>query len=313
MGTSAAPPLSADELARHMHAMVPDFRQFPMKRLEREVPIGCVDGRHTGCVAGAPGGNAGLLVILLAAWERLHGPLTREQIEALFPHYLSRFGAFYLHSDDAAQYALADWMGLKGYDSADIDALVLNPPSALKARFMEGLLMPRHTGCGHLRLMMADPAAYEVRPELVQDVLRIFFNTLWRGDSRLVFDILRGKHEERGVIRMHVHVEAEEELSPESPMISACPHHGDVEVFVYHPDAVAYLQEQHIHFLSALKWTNASDLLRLQEEQTYLQELHLTRTLGALASHLPVFDVHVRTGEDAMASTVEILTQALPA
>lgn len=308
MGTTTiVPPLSADELARHMRTMVPDFRQFPLKRLEKEVPVGCVDGRHTGCVAGAPGGNAGLLIVLLAAWERMHVPLKRSQIEELFPHYLNRFGSFYLHSDEDAQHALAQWLGLSHYTSAEIDALVMNPPPDMKPRLLEGLLMPEHTGCGHLRLMLSDPTAYEVRTELVQDVLRTFFTTLWQNDARLVFDVLRGKHEERGVIRMHVHQSEDDRLSPDFPIVSACPSHGDVEVFVYHPSAVAYLQEQHIRFFAEMRWTNASDEARFRQEKGYLQTLHLTRTLETLAGHLPVFDVHVRPHTEAQPADVEII------
>lgn len=307
MGTSTAPPLSVDELARHMHAMVPDLRQFPLKRLEREVHIGCVDGRHTGCVAGAPGGNAGLLIILLAAWERLYGPLRPDQVETLFLQYLNRFGTFYLHTDETAQAALAEWLGLEGYAPADVDALVLNPPPALRERFLEGLLMPEHTGCGHLRLMMTQPERYEIRHDLILNVLRAFFRTLWRGDARLVFDILQGRHEERGVIRMHVHDAEDSGLTPDSPFISACPHHRDVEVFVYHPNAVAYLQEQQVHFLHDLQWIDSSDVPLLHETQAALQELHLSSTLQTLAGHLPVFDVHVRTNAEAQASAVEIL------
>ena len=316
--------MNADELVAHLRHMVPDIRVLPLDRLRQDLTLGCVDGRNPGCVAGAPGGNAGLLVLLLASVEELTGRVfDGAEVKALFQRYLQRFGHFYLHSDRPAlaslgralpeDYPLDDSSGdpsgdpsgdLSGnrpvsagstpagdgdadaveVESDRLEALLRDPPAALRARLLELLVVPEHVGCGHLRLLLSEPLLYQARPELTSTVIETFFEALWTGDERVIFDVLPGDHHEEAVVRIHAG-------SPE--LLVACPHYGAMEFFVHHPDAVGWVEMLQALFAAQEGWILPDQVQRLMEVQERLGNHQLQATLERLAPGLPVFDVHL--------------------
>jgi hypothetical protein len=299
---ASRPPLKAltpDRVERHFRAMLPAARVLPMEELSGAAGIACVDGRSPRCVAGAPGGNAGLLVLLLTAWEESAGRrLAPAEVHGLVSRYLDHFGSFHFHSDRAAQDRLAE--RLAGEDASThpapgagranaIDALVRTPPEAFRPRLLEALLDPAHVGCAHLRLLLADPEAYGVRADLVAEMLRSVFRRLWAGDRRVVFDVLDGAHQEEGVVSIRTDTAIPGPLT----LVTACPRHGDLELFVYHPEAVAWLQAMHAIFLVREGWILPQDVAELIQRQRRLGERQMETTLRRLAPGLPVFDVRL--------------------
>jgi hypothetical protein len=294
---------TAATLERHFRAMLPEARVLSLDDLSGELWVGCVDGRHPGCVAGAPGGNAGLLVLLLAAWENEAGrALEPAEVEALFLDYLDEFGAFYLHTDRSAQDRLALALSRRGPErvepGAAVDARVRAPGPEWEGPLLEALPLPNHVGCGHLRLLLEEPERYEVRPALVEEVIRSFFRRLWTGDPRLVLDILEGEHEEVAVVQVRT------EGAP--GLVTACPHFGATDLFVHHPEAVARLHALHAAFLARsgrIPAERVPKVLRFQED---LGVRHVETTLGRLAPGLPVFDVHLQASSRERPSSVEV-------
>jgi rhodanese-related sulfurtransferase len=286
--------VNVEELEAHVRGMMPDTRILPMDRLRQDLSLGCVDGRNPGCVAGAPGGNAGLLVLLLASLEEVTGqPLSPGDVRTVFEQYRRHFGTFYLHSDQPALLALGralhgaphrggDTGRLPGADA--LEGLVRNPPEALRPHLLELVSMPAHVGCGHLRLLLSEPGAYRARPELTTGVIRAFFQALWEGDDAMLFDVLPGDHQEEAVVQVHAD-------APE--LLVACPHYGAMELFVHHPDAVAWMQERQARFAAEEGWILAEQVPRLLAVQQRLGALQLQATLERLAPGLPVFDLHL--------------------
>ncbi len=283
--------------------MLPEARVLSLDDLSGELWVGCVDGRRPGCVAGAPGGNAGLLVLLLAAWEQELGRrLPPREVDALFLDYLGEFGAFYLHTDRSAQDRLAGALPrlhCEGMEAgAAVDAGVRAPGPDLEGLLLEVLPLPAHVGCGHLRLLLEEPDLYRVRRESVEEVIRSFFRRLWTGDPGLVLDILEGEHEEAAVVQVRTRG---------SPgLVTACPHFGATELFVHHPDAVARLHVLHADFLARtgrIPAERVPDVAAFQEE---LGAYHLETTLRRLAPGLPVFEVHLRAGSGERPWGVEV-------
>jgi hypothetical protein len=278
--------ITEGRLLAHLRSMLARTEIVPIHDLQGELSVGCVDGRQTACVASAPGGNAGLFILLLSTLESESGDeLAATKVAALFRSYLDHFGTFYLHTDRHAMDRLAATLGV---DPAGVEELVRRPPAGLRERLAAEIAAPAHVGCGHLREMLLRPAAYDVRPGLVEAVLQVFFEALWDRDPRLTFDVLGGDHHECAVAR--VRVESREEGRP---LLTVCPHHGDLELFVHHPDAVGYLEAAHAVFLIArgmLAPESASSFIAAQNDRS---ERQLATTLESLAPGLPVFDVLV--------------------
>lgn len=284
--------ISESRLLAHLRSMLARTRMVPIHDLQGDLSVGCVDGRQTECVASAPGGNAGLFILLLSTLEAETGnELASSEVAALFRSYLDHFGTFYLHTDRRAMDRLAATLGV---DPAGVEELVRRPPAGLRERLAAEVAAPAHIGCGHLREMLLRPAAYEVRPGLVEAVLHVFFDALWGRDPRLTFDVLGGDHHECGVAR--VRVETGEEARP---LFTLCPHHGDVELFVLHPDAVNYLEAEHAVFLIAHGMLAPEAAASFVAAQHARSERQLATVLEALAPGLPIFDVLVVPQENA--------------
>jgi hypothetical protein len=297
--------LTAEEVEEHLRRMLPLARILPLDALLDELPVSCVDGRKSHCVAGAPGGNAGLLLLLLAAWEAATGrELGDPEVDSLFRRYLDHFGAFYVHTDRDAQDRLEGALAREtGMEGESIDDLVLGPPPHLRERLAELLSQPAHVGCGHLRLMLEDPEAYGVRRALVEALLRSFFRRLWEGDLRLTFDILGGDHQEEGVLS--IRTARSGGSGPEGgsgggesapPLVTACPQHDDLDLFVHHPEAVEWLHALHAVFLVRVGLLPPGGIAGFIEAQELLGATQLNRTLERLAPGLPLFEVHVEAG-----------------
>jgi hypothetical protein len=320
---TARPPLKAltpDRVERHFRAMLPAARVLLMEELSGAAGVACVDGRSPRCVAGAPGGNAGLLVLLLTAWEdSAGGYLAPAEVPGLVSRYLDHFGSFHFHSDRAAQDRLAETLAREhaftppappapGAGRANaIDALVRTPPEAFRPRLLEALLEPSHVGCAHLRLLLSDPEAYGVRADLVAEVLRSVFRRLWAGDHRVIFDVLHGAHQEEGVVSIRTDMAV-----PGPPaLVTACPRHGDLELFVYHPEAVAWLQALHAIFLAREGWIRPQEVAELIDLQRRLGERQMETTLRRLAPGLPVFEVRL-SAPGAPVSDRAAVAEAIP-
>lgn len=277
--------------------------------------VSCIDGRAEAPVLGTPGGDAGELVLSLAALEHMLGrPVTATWIGAIFDRYVAAFGRFYLHTDRHAIERLADALredprtraaAVAWHSPEDVVAFLRAPPLAMEDALLEHLVEPSHVGCGHLRLMINDPARYDVRPGLVADVLRAAFREGWRRPELLELAILEGDHEERGVLE--VRIEHEVHAHTLVPMVA--PHVGARELFVLHPQVTDFVRAENAWFLvEQLSPEEASRVHApaLRARIASLGARQLAATVSRLAPHLPHYLLRVT----AHGHTIETIAPA---
>lgn len=262
----------------------------------------CVDGREDRAIIGTPGGDAGELVLGLAAAERVAGSkMDLARVPEVTRAFADTFGGIYLHTDNQALNhlvrALKTDRRLEGAVSDlrtidDWEGFLRRPPEALRSALIEHLMQPDHVGCGHLKLALLNADIYGVRPELIQSFFRAFYTGLWEGAADLEWVVLGGDHAEGAVVNVTV----EGDLWPFSEVPMIAPSIGGVQMFVNHPQVVTYLREQSARFLSSrvsnLLPIGKGDEKRLLAEIQGLAGKQTHETLKQLAGGLPLFDVH---------------------
>ncbi|MCB9603522.1 MAG: rhodanese-like domain-containing protein [Sandaracinus sp.] len=269
----------------------------------------CVDGRGEDAVLGTPGGDAGELLLALAAVEEVTGEALAEgEVVMLFDAYVESFGRFYFHTDDHALHHLAGALrndprfeGLT-LDGEALGALLSSPPPALRDPLLEHLLDPANVGCGHLRLLMTHAQDYGVRAELAHAFGRVVFRRLWSEPELFDFVVLHGDHHEEAV----VNVLLPDRVHPFTNVPAIPPRIAGHSVFVNHPQVSAFVRRQHAEFLlTQLPSLAGVPLDRFEAEIERLAERQLAQTLGHLAAHLPVYELRFEDG-------VPHVTEALP-
>jgi rhodanese-related sulfurtransferase len=259
----------------------------------------CVDGRAEAGVVGTPGGDAGELLLAVAALESLSGKrFDDDAMRTLLLCRLDAFGRLYLHTDiHASNETILAMRGDRRLDAAlervfeplEWRRFLRSPPAAVRPFVLEHMTVAGHLGCGHLRLSMQRGDDYGVRPELVRSFLRAFLTLRWEGVDDHEVGVLPGGHAEGAVV--NVLVEGGAEAYAQIPLVS--PMAGGSQMFLQHPQVAGFLRGQLARFIarsrqSGLRESAEHELLARMNE---LGARQLGHTLGALAAGLPVYDV----------------------
>lgn len=286
--------MNSDALHRRIQGMADASALGSLSNLRDGHPVCCVDGRKKEEIIGAPGGNTGLFVLMLATLEAFTQHLLSAcEVEDILEAYLRDFGSFYMHTDtisvDQVRSRLKEAsVGDEVVDGEGADApWLIRPPNGLQEELLVNLIRPDAVGCGHLRMMLEHPDEYSVRVELVHDVIRSFYRRLWGGDDRLILDILEGVHVEEAVVRVHTSRSKE----ADEAVVLAMPSADEADVFVYHPEAAAFMQVENADFLSTAGLIDADQVGRFAEMQHELGIEQLQATIRHLAPDLPFCDV----------------------
>lgn len=262
--------------------------------------ISCVDGRDDHGIVGTPGGDAGEVLLAMAAIEALTDrALDQAAVGQLLAGYVRTFGSFYMHTD---LHALQAWVAVMradprlagrlpeeppGTGSGVWQRWLRRPPPELQEAVLESVVAPAHIGCGHIRLMTQHAADYGIRQELVLAFLRAFFRLRWAGEADVDYVILAGDHQESAVVVVRL----EDQVWPFSrvPLIRPA---GVIQIFVDHPQVVSFLRRQTAgHFaLQPITGLLPGDHERLFERIEELAASQLSATLGRLAQGLPLFE-----------------------
>lgn len=295
------------QLSSRLHRMADESVIVTLPDLLLEHTVSCVDGRKKEEVVGAPGGNAGLFLLMLAALEQfVDEQLNEGRIGEIFESYLDVFGRFYMHTDRLALRQVHSRLEQGGWsaaadgagsdtetgpklppDTVSLSAEWLRrPPEEIREDLLEILVLSEAVGCGHIRLMLEHPDDYRIRAGLVRDVLQLFYRKLWEGDERLLLDVLEGMHDEKAVVRVHVGRSA----ANGAEVVLAPPSSHDTDVFIYHPEAVAYLQVENAGFLVDVGLLAAEQMEVFIELQHAMGSDQLQSTLRRLAPDLPICD-----------------------
>lgn len=259
--------------------------------------LSCVDGRDALAIVGTPGGDAGELILMLAALENLRGkPLSDTEIERAMLQRLDQLGRFYLHSDFSSSNKLfaalrADRRlesALQGIGEAtQWRRFMQAPPEPLREIVLEHLLADGHLGCGHLRFAVQRSADYGYRTGLAAQVIKGFFRAMWQGAAEPEYHVLPGGHSETAVLR--IHLEGGLESFGAVPMVS--PRSQHMQAFTVHTGVARYMRRRFARSLRHTGWLQQAEVAALHEEMDRLADLATDRTVSALAAGLPIFDV----------------------
>ncbi|MCA9605864.1 MAG: rhodanese-like domain-containing protein [Myxococcales bacterium] len=293
-------PLSRDEIVEH----VGDPRGVRWIKLAAILLHGkrsCVDGRDDAGIIGTPGGDAGELVLGLAALEaQLGRPLEPAQVAKLVDRAADALGALYMHTDVHASNELiramraddrlTDAIG-STYEALEWRAWMSAPPVEVRELVLEHML--RHVGCGHLRLMMEHPTDYRIRPTLAPELYAAYIRERWSDSPQLELTVLAGGHREGAVVNVRV----EHDLHAFTPIPLISPACEGSQMFVNHPQVSAHLRNEVAAFLCeqgdvlGVAPGQARDLAARMHD---LGAHQMGQTLGHLANGLPIYDVTFR-------------------
>jgi hypothetical protein len=284
---------------------VGDPHQLHWVDLDAEnVALSCVDGRSDDDVIGTPGGDAGELLLLLAAAEAEGLMIDLGRVPDLIDAWIAEFGGFYLHTDREALAELgralavdprfADEIAQLGDGSGDVElarleAWLRSPPVELHEPLLAHLVKPEAVGCGHLRSILRAPADYEIRPALAGAVIMAFHRRLWAAPDQLRFVVLHGDHHERAILDVEADVDHDPALRHTIPLIK--PHNAHDQVFVIQPQAVAVVRDRAVELLADRFPELDRAAVRAHVER--LGAAQLTATLAHLDVHVPTIRVLV--------------------
>lgn len=308
--------LERPDRLRAIEPVAPNENELTVARIERHVGdpssvrflklaalllhgrLSCVDGRDESGVVGTLGGDAGEFLLLLGAIERACGKrFTQAEVRGLFMRRLDAMGRFYIHTDvNSANNFIASMRADRRLDAAlegiseslHWRAFLQEPPAAVRDIVLEHMLQPAHLGCGHVRMMWQNSERYGVREELTRMFLHTFLTARWNGAVEAEFVPLAGGHAERAVLQVHV----AGELQPFTPIPLVSPSCDGTQMFVCHPQVVAFLRRQLVAF--ALQQKALVPKVSVDTLTATLDEMageQAAATLGVLAKGLPIFDV----------------------
>lgn len=269
-----------------------------------QVGLSCVDGRDEQGVVGTPGGDAGELLLLLAAAEAEGRAIDTRDTPALIDAWIAEFGSFYLHTDvdallelghvlqadprfDTELRTLVDDHG--ELDASRLEAWLRSPPAALHEPLLAHLVNPSTVGCGHLRSILEAPDDYAVRPAVAGSVIVGFYRKLWSSPAGVRFVVLHGHHHERAILDVEVDSEHDPQLRHEVPLVSPSNPHD--QVFVLQPQAIALIRARAVELLR--ERDPALDAEAVLARMHSLGAQQLDATLAHLDVHVPIVRVVV--------------------
>jgi len=274
--------------------------------------LACVDDRGQHHMACAPGGNMGLLILVLDAIDDL---LEQEEtrcvlpteMEDFFRWVLHTYGVFYWHTDSHAMDNLrgmiaADglWKWRSSFATAEeMYEFVQNPSDdpQLRERLIRHLQSPEACGCGHVKMMLEHRDHYGIPRRLVQEAIRLFFQVLWDLESghQLVFEMLTGDHKAQAVLQVIYSGGAEEEKV--IPRIS--PSARGMQVFVQYPREEEYIWRSMVRAMARDEELDVVPDDPYSIDQIVAQVVRIARevtgeTIKYLGPEVPIIDVMIR-------------------
>ena len=276
--------LSAEEVREHIEG-AGNLKWVKMEDLLEASPESCVDGRGRESIVGTPGGNAGEFILALTSAEEISGQkILLERMDEILGRYLEKTGKFYMHTDDHAliKAGLTEDGVRKGAIEDD----------ERKEKLLEILSNPANGGCGHLRLMAQNPSEYDVRPELVAEVIRAIYRALWEGKD-IEFVVLEGGHNEGAVVNIMLDGE---EVRAETKIPTISPSVKGVQVFVNHPQATSFMRQEILGHMAKITGLEL-DLDKFEKQIREIGNKQLTATIGYLAEGLPIYTAHFKNGK----------------
>jgi len=295
-----------------------------MKRTLKRATLGCVDARSDQAQHGTPGGDLAEFAIGLTIYNRLtNGKAdTKEEVRGLFQKFLraevSAERPFYYHTDKTKLQLVFDAVGLELGRTVTILPFT-TPPAVERDIWLRELVQSYAQGCGHIRLMIANPAAYGLEnPNIVQFLIRAFFEEYWAstitGKSKFDFVLKLGPLQGKGIAIVYNSGPGCTGYTPAFP-----PNVMGSSLFVYHPtSAGAFRNTVLTQFFKTQ--ADSEDLsfveadFKKDSDNLFKAQLGATLTLLDPARDCSLFNVNVDTSgqppQDDVPTNPSILSSA---
>ncbi|GBF99831.1 hypothetical protein Rsub_12946 [Raphidocelis subcapitata] len=274
----------------------------------------CVDSRGDEPQLGAFGGDFGEMAGAIAAYLQLTGmPKGVEAINAAVKNAFYAFMAdnaspkrpFYFHTSADKMMDVFKQVAADGITPEPV-IFPENMPANTTAQkiWIKALTKGKNQGCGHVRLMIDQPADYGLGgPEIPQALIKAFFEYWWpqqedharRDNVEFVFK--QGSLGGRAITI----VSSKGACKGQSPALPPADHGS--QTFLFHPDAVGDFRKEVLApwFVRYAEWRG-----KKIDQGKYLKALNdlQTKQLGATlkflspANSLPIYTVEVTTKDD---------------
>lgn len=234
-----------------------------------------IDGRVAGPHLATPGGELGEFISALNEYERIiKQRLTYKEVSVLLRGWLdwSNRPPVVFTTDLQAVEHLRKHLRVRGEAGTVVDLDLVNPPDDYKPGLRQDLRDGRNHGSRFIKALINSPARFALRPQLAQDVIVAFFETMWDTkterkngagllSSQCKLDIVEGTAEqEKAWINFRANQHCEHELK--APAFKS---NTDVApVFINHPEAVQYVRHRLSQFFAHHASTLGVDVPALQ-------------------------------------------------
>lgn len=238
----------------------------------RNVPCTCVDGRTQGARHSCAGGSIGLLIEVFNSFEQdQQQALKPKDIEQMMRALADQVAPLYLHTDQHAIDAILARLALPP------DQVLTELTPTQQRAFIEMAAHADHQGCGHVGLLLKQPSAYGVNPDLVQLVIRTHLKLWFAQYPNVVFEVLQGDHQEAAIMIL--------DAVPTDNMAGQTQLMDSEGQFFCHRPLKYELIKRLVNGLADQGWAYYQDLA-----PTALCERHdaaAEKTLGVIAHYLP--------------------------
>jgi len=238
----------------------------------------------------------------LGAVEYLLGRVYHEdEVSLLFQDYLRVMNLagkskFYLHTDMEAEGKLSTASGV--FD-------VRNPLDHVERNKLISLSTnPDHIGCQHIKALLKESDAYGIRKELVESMIKAFFNIFYDSDNPLSSSLIYVTLKPPTRKTSGLYIYSPDRCHGAAPEI--VPDTGNSSSFVYHHRHVLFYRQDLVRYLS---WKNSDiDSTRLDfqlERIANLQAPKVESNYGNGKSYDVIFSepIHHATPSSSSSST----------
>jgi len=205
---------------------------------------------------------------------------------------------FYYHTDKTKMQMVFDAVGALLGRTVTILPLTTPPTSPINEReiWLTELVRSSVQGCGHLRLMIADPPAYGlVSADSIQFTIRAFYEEFWSstesGKSKFDLVLKLGPLQGKGIAIMYNSGSGCDGYSPATP-----PNVLGSSLFVYHPtSAGAFRQTVLTPFFKKQNASIVEAKIKDDMDKLFVTQLGATLTYLDPAKDCSLFKVDVDT------------------
>ena len=277
--------------------------------LEGDQDDACVDDREQEPIIGTPGGDIGLLAKAIEALPIKEGEeLSATDIHNILRWYSEENGTFYHHTDThGLEHLMADLNNdphTPNFETLEeLEIFLRNPDRKYQIKLLNFLTNTDNIGCGHIKLMLLNPEAYNVNPLVIVKLISGFFDAMWNEPDGLgknmKYRVLEGDHDAGAVVNIILDTDKIDKDTP-IPMVRPKDTETGLSMFINHPQVAQYKLKSLAQSLFELdiieKIIDKDQALKHMEEMENLLDNGTKLTVAKLGFGLPIINALIKKG-----------------